>query len=374
MPQESSTRRRRPRGPAACPGAPAADVSATIVSTRARRSALASTSASASGSPPGRRGTVGSPSVTHDDERHGVRMLDELLAEQQPRARGARRRAASGPRAGSASSRRVARARGSTSSGSATVASGTPPLNATSATWSPRRGRVLEQARTTTPFTFSTIRSAWTDQLLSTTKQTANGERCSRTLRRRSSGSTRSARRPPRIAAARSVASNATSASPRPGEPVARVLALAEARRATARAGPTRAALEPVAPRRRAEDRAGVDLELGRPPARPRRERRRSSAYARRPGGFFSVDLRRRAPPRAAARRSCGSSLGGGRERVDAAAGGRARASAASTTSSALDLVAAGERGERLRALERSSRRRGGSRRPTRTTSRATAA
>ena len=95
--------------------------------------------------------------------------------------------------------------------GSATVASGTPPRNATSETLSPRRVASSSNSNTT-PFTFSTIRSACTDQLLSTTKQTAKGERCSRTLRRRSSP--RISIGPPRAAAARSVASSARSTSP----------------------------------------------------------------------------------------------------------------------------------------------------------------
>src|SRR6185437_5827261 len=89
------------------------------------------------------------------------------------------------PLRGISSSRRRARARLEVG-GNATAASASPPLKATRDTLSPRLVASSSNSNTT-PFTFSTIRSACTDQLLSTTKQTLNGERCSRIFRRRSS-------------------------------------------------------------------------------------------------------------------------------------------------------------------------------------------
>src|SRR5712691_80790 len=185
--------------------------SATTQPIRARRRARPSARTSATGSPPGRIGTVGNPSLTTTTSGTALGCLSSSAR----RSRRARRSASPRgvcPLSGISSRRRRAREQLAVG-GSATVASGTPPLNATSATLSPRRVASCKSSKTR-PFTFSTMRSACTDQLLSTTKHTQNGERCSRTFRRRSSGRTSRGAPAERSAAARKVASKATSKSP----------------------------------------------------------------------------------------------------------------------------------------------------------------
>ena len=101
----------------------------------------------------------GRQAVADDDhERDGVRMPEQLGAQEQP-----------GPPQRVRERRLAAerdllqpppwRVRSSRSGGSTTVPSGTPPLKATSATLSPRRVASSSSSKTT-PFTFSTIRSA----------------------------------------------------------------------------------------------------------------------------------------------------------------------------------------------------------------------
>ena len=145
---------------------------------------------------------------------------------------------------------------------SATVASGTPLLKATTDTRSPRAA-ASSSSRKTSPFTCSTRRSAWSEYELSTTKHTSRGTRCSRTLRRTSSAATANGcpRRPALTAAARIVASNAMSRSRRRGDPGTRVLAATQRHERPVTAA-DRPSLEPVGRRGPIEHASRVDLEL----------------------------------------------------------------------------------------------------------------
>ena len=215
---------------------------------------------------------------------------------------------------------------------------------------SPRRVASSSSSKTT-PFTFSTIRSACTDQLLSTTKQTLNGERCSRILRRRSSGRDlerrapaahrrRAQRRVEREVACRPAARAGGARTSRAG-----------GRRTTAPAGPSRArsmrsrrrrCVEHARPgRRRARSTAGRAL--------GRRARARAPSSPG-PATFFRVTSISSASSRRR-RSTCGSTLGGGRERVDGEAVAERELGRLEHVVR-LDLVAPGERGDRLRALD----------------------
>src|SRR5207245_195940 len=116
-------------------GAPGGAVSATTQSTFARRSALASASTSATGSPPRRSGTVGNPSVT--TTRSGI-AFGCLKSSWRRSVRPRRRASASGvwPLSGIERSRRWASAALAVR-GNAMVPQGTAPLKATSATRTP---------------------------------------------------------------------------------------------------------------------------------------------------------------------------------------------------------------------------------------------
>src|SRR5581483_6443430 len=268
-----------PAASASAPAQPSADdgTSAMTQPILARRSARASASTSRTASPPKRSGTVGRPSVTATTSGTAFGLFTSS-----PRNSNRARRSASAsgvcPLSGISSRRRFARAQLGVG-GNTTVPSGIPPLKATSDTLSPRRVASWSSSKTM-PLTFSTIRSACTDQLLSTTKHTLYGDRCSRTRRRRSSGRTWNGFGADRTAAARRVASTARSRSARPAR---------RCRLYLPRRRPTNdRAREPVAAMPSREDQRGVDLHRldGGDGVGPRPELR---PYLVPPAAFFGV-------------------------------------------------------------------------------------
>ena len=280
-----------------------------------------------------------------DDERERS-VAWQLLAQQPPGAgeRVGERRPA---RERHSASRRRSAARARVG-GSATVASGTPPLNATSATLSPRRVASSSSAKRD-PL-----------DLLDHAARRAPTSCCRRRSRRRTASGARGpcGGGPPGAPRRRPAAAHGGRAqrgvdrdvvSPRPREPVARVLARAPADE-RARAPPDRAALEPVAPAAAVEDARRVASTLSTAGARSSGRRLGSSARSP-PPRFFSGHLRPRARPRGRARARAASSSGAG---PNGSSGSRwpSASSAASSTSSGSTRLAPGERRDRLRALD----------------------